>query len=93
MIHVCMCVSVCVLSWLVCGTAAIHQCSPLILWQLDRSHLPFDYYAHFTNAFAYFFEIMFVFNQCTGILLGTCLSYCFRVTVSAVSSLVGPAPD
>jgi len=34
--------------------------------------------------FAYFFEIMFVFNQCTVILLGTCLTYCFRVTVSAV---------
>ena len=41
--------------------------------------------------FAYFFKIMFVFNQCTVILLGTCLTYCFRVTVSAVSSLVGPA--
>ena len=41
--------------------------------------------------FAYFLEIMFVFNQCTVILLGTCLTYCFRVTVSAVPSLVGPA--
>jgi len=34
---------------------------------------------------------MFVFNQCTVILLGTCLTYCFRVSVSAVSSLVCPA--
>jgi len=42
--------------------------------------------------FACFFKIMFVFNQCIVILLGTCLTYCFRVTVSAaVSSLVGPA--
>jgi len=31
--------------------------------------------------FAYLFEIMFVFNQCTVILLGTCLTCCFRVTV------------
>ena len=35
--HVCVCVGVFgVCSWLVCGTAAIHQHSPLSLWQLDR---------------------------------------------------------
>jgi len=33
----CVCVGVFgVCSWLVCGTAAIHQHSPLSLWQLDR---------------------------------------------------------
>ena len=31
-----MCLFVCVFSWFVCGTAAIHQCSPLSLWHLDR---------------------------------------------------------
>ena len=36
------------------------------------------------------FEIMFVF-KCTAILFGNCFIYCFRVTVSAVLSLVGPA--
>ena len=36
-------VCLCVRSWVVCGTAAIHQRSPLSLWQLDRSHLPFEY--------------------------------------------------
>ena len=33
---------------------------------------------------------MFAF-QCTVILLGICLTYCFRVTVSAAFSHVGPA--
>jgi len=37
-IIMCVCTRVC--SWFVCGTAAIHQRSPLSLWHLDRSQLP-----------------------------------------------------
>jgi len=39
-----------------------------------------------------FFQIMFVF-KCTVVLFGACLTYCFRVTVSAFSSLVNPAHE
>ena len=36
---------------------------------------------------------MFVFNQCTVILLGTSLTYGFRVTVSAVPALLALLMD